>query len=215
MSRLLSNLPRLVLANAARPSSWAAVSPRPSSASLSTALLSRAQPPLQRLAQQHSLVAPPASPVQPAGQTRAFKMPRSMRKVSSPVARNTGKGKTARKHSARSVSRVAHTLETNLGEPLLTVACYPSGQAEKDASRQDQLDPVFAPRVLLQHHCILCKSTLEQSLPRDRRAERERESVVHLRHWKSGTRSRVRLLPRAWDGPLTETLSRWMSCCSN
>ena len=110
MSRLLSNLPRLVFANAARPSSWAAVSPRPSSAqqqhrSISTALLSQAQPPLvQRLVQQ-PLVAPPASPVQAAGQTRAFKMPRSMRKVSSPVARNTGKGKTARKHSARSVSQ--------------------------------------------------------------------------------------------------------------
>ncbi|GAA5956259.1 hypothetical protein JCM8115_001670 [Rhodotorula mucilaginosa] len=108
MSRLLSNLPRLVFANAARPSSWAAVSPRPSSAqqqhlrSISTALLSRVQAPLA----QPALVAPPVSLVQPAaGQTRAFKMPRSMRKVSSPVARNTGKGKTARKHSARSAKR--------------------------------------------------------------------------------------------------------------
>ncbi|GAA5904515.1 uncharacterized protein JCM6883_006518 [Sporobolomyces salmoneus] len=38
-------------------------------------------------------------------QTRTFKMPSCMRKKSSPVSRNSGAGKTARKHSARRAKR--------------------------------------------------------------------------------------------------------------
>ncbi|GAA5874608.1 hypothetical protein JCM3774_004660 [Rhodotorula dairenensis] len=114
MLRLLSDMPRLFV-NAARPCRCIVAVPppgRPSSAppaaalrSISTALFS--QPALRQ--PRSSLVAAATSSIQAsvfdAGQTRGFKMPRSMRKVSSPVARNTGKGKTARKHSARSAKR--------------------------------------------------------------------------------------------------------------
>ncbi|GAA5837860.1 hypothetical protein JCM3766R1_001498 [Sporobolomyces carnicolor] len=44
-------------------------------------------------------------PVSIAQQTRTFKMPSCMKKKSSPVARNSGAGKTARKHSARRAKR--------------------------------------------------------------------------------------------------------------
>ncbi|GAA5945749.1 hypothetical protein JCM3775_005837 [Rhodotorula graminis] len=41
----------------------------------------------------------------PLGQTRTFKMPRCVKRKTSPVARNGGAGKAARKHSARAAKR--------------------------------------------------------------------------------------------------------------
>ncbi|GAA5908663.1 hypothetical protein JCM5296_006004 [Sporobolomyces johnsonii] len=50
--------------------------------------------------------APSASPsLPPSHQVRTFKMPSCMRKKKSPIARNGGAGKTARKHSARAAKR--------------------------------------------------------------------------------------------------------------
>lgn len=108
MFRLVSGASRALAASSAavRPCVCRAAPPftaRP----LSTAVLPSSPTPLQRLlaarAAPSLLFAPTAAASSPAGQTRGFKMPRSMRKVASPVARNGGKGKTARKHSARKV----------------------------------------------------------------------------------------------------------------
>ncbi|BGP55186.1 hypothetical protein JCM8202_006343 [Rhodotorula sphaerocarpa] len=109
MFRLVSGASRALAASSAavRPCVCRAAPPftaRP----LSTAVLPSSPTPLQRLLAARaapSLLAPTAAATSPAGQTRGFKMPRSMRKVASPVARNGGKGKTARKHSARKAKR--------------------------------------------------------------------------------------------------------------
>ncbi|GAA5982188.1 hypothetical protein JCM10908_004774 [Rhodotorula pacifica] len=101
-SRLLASTARPCLCRVALPPSSSPSSISTSFRSLSTALLSP-QTPLQRLLKVPTAASSAAPAI--AGQTRGFKMPRSMRKVSSPVARNTGKGKTARKHSARSAKR--------------------------------------------------------------------------------------------------------------
>jgi len=47
--------------------------------------------------------APAPAPTGPLGQTRTFKMPKCVKRKASPVARNGGAGKAARKHSARAV----------------------------------------------------------------------------------------------------------------
>ncbi|GAA6018545.1 hypothetical protein JCM11491_006441 [Sporobolomyces phaffii] len=95
---MLSLLTRSLLASAPRPLARASL---PSSSTLpllrSFSHLSLARPtlpsPLPKLSEQLEL------------QTRTFKMPSCMRKKSSPVARNSGAGKTARKHSARRAKR--------------------------------------------------------------------------------------------------------------
>ncbi|BGP39725.1 hypothetical protein JCM10449v2_003676 [Rhodotorula kratochvilovae] len=73
---------RLLSTSAPRPSPWLASTAAPF-------LLQRA-------------ATPAAAPV---GQVRTFKMPRCMRKKASPLARNGGAGKAARKHSARAAKR--------------------------------------------------------------------------------------------------------------
>ncbi|GAA5848560.1 hypothetical protein JCM9279_006604 [Rhodotorula babjevae] len=76
---------------------------------LSTSTPSRTSPlvALRRAASPVHLPAPAAAPAPtgPLGQTRTFKMPKCVKRKASPVARNGGAGKAARKHSARAAKR--------------------------------------------------------------------------------------------------------------
>ncbi|GAA5928129.1 uncharacterized protein JCM15063_003794 [Sporobolomyces koalae] len=66
--------------------------------------------PLSRAFSQLSLTRPALPPTLPRPsaleqQHRTYKMPSCMKKKASPVSRNSGAGKTARKHSARRAKR--------------------------------------------------------------------------------------------------------------
>ncbi|GAA5826347.1 hypothetical protein JCM3770_000131 [Rhodotorula araucariae] len=101
---LRASAPRPCLCRTALPSSSSSAFPSTlrllsSSAPSRPSLLASASAPslLQRLAANPAAV--------PVGQVRTFKMPRCMRKKASPLARNGGAGKAARKHSARAAKR--------------------------------------------------------------------------------------------------------------
>ncbi|GAA5912231.1 hypothetical protein JCM8208_001308 [Rhodotorula glutinis] len=120
---LRAPLARPCLCRSSLPSSSSSTSSLPSSSSTLVRLVSSSAPtrhhllssslpsrttttsPFQRAPSSPLLAPGPTAAAHPLGQTRTFKMPKCVKRRASPVARNGGAGKAARKHSARAAKR--------------------------------------------------------------------------------------------------------------